>query len=351
MIFGADAGVSDPYATDYDRNDPTQGGCMSFGKLMGALATALIVSYTPQSNAQTYPSRPATLVVPFPIGGAPDTIGRIVAEKVASNWGNPIVVENRPGAAGTIATTYVARSDPDGYTLLLATLSHVTNPGLLKNVPWDPVTDFAGVAEIVTAPGIAVVPASLQVSTLKEFVEYARQRPGKLNYLMPGVGTSMHLNTELLKLAAGIDIVAIPYKGMTLGLPDLLSGQLSFTMSPVPVVLSQVNAGKLKALAAAAPKRIGQLPSVPTFAEAGFPEAQVVSWYAILVHAKTPRDIVSRINVEVNKVLADREVRERLEKIGTSVSGPTTPEQVDTMLRAEVSRWSRAFQQMRIERQ
>ena len=161
----------------------------------------------------------------------------------------------------------------------------------------------------------------------------------------------MHLNTELLKLAAGIDLVAIPYKGMTQGLPDLLSGHLAFTMSPVPVVLSQVNAGKLKALAAAAPKRIGQLPSVPTFAEAGFPDAQVVSWYAILVPAKTPRDIVSRINFEVNKVLADHDVRERLEKIGTSVSGPTTPGQVDTMLKAEVSRWSRVFQQIKIERQ
>ena len=324
---------------------------MSFGKLIGALATALVVSYTLQPNAQTYPSRPVTLVVPFPTGGAPDTIGRIVAEKVTSNWGTPIVVETRPGAAGTIATTYVARSEPDGYTLLLATLSHVTNPGLLKNVAWDPVTDFAGVAEIVTAPGIAVVPASLPVNTLKEFIEYAKQRPGKLNYLMPGVGTSMHLNTELLKLAAGIDLVAIPYKGMTQGLPDLLSGHLAFTMSPVPVVLSQVNAGKLKALAAAAPKRIAQLPAVPTFAEAGFPDAQVVSWYAILVPARTPREIVFRINSEVNKVLADRDVRERLEKIGASVSGPTTPEQVDTMLKTEVSRWSRVFQQIKIERQ
>jgi tripartite-type tricarboxylate transporter receptor subunit TctC len=324
---------------------------MGLRKLIGALASALIVAYSPQPGAQTYPSRPVTLVVPFPTGGAPDTIGRIVGEKIASNWGTPVVIETRPGAAGTIATTYVARSDPDGYTLLLATLSHVTNPGLLKNVPWDPVADFAGVAEMVTAPGIAVVPASLPVTTLKEFVEYAKHRPGQLNYLMPGVGTSMHLNTELLKLAAGIDLVAIPYKGMTLGLPDLLSGQLSFTMSPVPVVLSQVNAGKLKALAAAAPKRIAQLPGVPTFAEAGFPDAQVVSWYAIVVHAKTPRDIVSRLNFEINKVLADREVRDRLEKIGTSVSEPTTPEQVDTMLRTEVSRWSRVFQQIKIERQ
>ena len=324
---------------------------MSFGKMIGALALALMISYAPHSNAQTYPSRPVTLVVPFPTGGAPDTIGRIVAERITSNWGSPVVVETRPGAAGTIATTYVARSESDGYTWLLATLSHVTNPGLLKNVPWDPVTDFAGVAELVTAPGIAVVSASLPVNTLKEFIEYAKQRPGKLNYLMPGVGTSMHLNTELLKLAAGVDLVAIPYKGMTQGLPDLLSGHLAFTMSPVPVVLSQVNAGKLRALAAAAPKRIEQLPAVPTFSEAGFPDAQVVSWYTILVPAKTSRDIVSRINLEVNKVLADREVRERLEKIGTSVSGPTTPEQVDAMLKAEVSRWSRVFQQIRIERQ
>ena len=324
---------------------------MTFGKIIGALASALIVWCAPHSNAQTYPNRPVTLVVPFPTGGAPDTIGRIVVERIASNWGTPVVVETKPGAAGTIATTYVARSDPDGYTWLLATLSHVTNPGLLKNVPWDPVTDFAGVAELVTAPGIAVVPASLPVNTLKEFIEYAKQRPGKLNYLMPGIGTSMHLNTELLKLAAGIDLVAIPYKGMTQGLPDLLSGHLIFTMSPVPVVLSQVNAGKLKALAAAAPMRIEQLPAVPTFSEAGFPDAQVVSWYAILVPAKTPRGIVSRINFETNKVLADRDVREKLEKIGTSVSGPTMPEQVDSMLKTEVSRWSRVFQQIRIERQ
>lgn len=318
-------------------------------RIVVALLGAFLLVQAPGAIAQSYPSRPVTLVVPFPAGGSPDILARIVAEKVAADLGSPVVVENRPGAGGSIGAGHVALSKPDGYTLMLATLSHVTSPVLTEGIKWDPAADFVGVVDLFTAPVVALVQASVPARTLQEFVELARKQPGKLNYLMPGTGTSMHLNTEMLRKTAGIDVVPVPYKGIPSGMPDLLTGRLSFAMSPMSVALPHIDSGALRPLAVASPRRIKDLPDTPTFIEAGFPEAQVVSWYAIIAPAATPDSVRERINVAFTAALADPVVRERIAKAGALVSEPSKPEQVDAMLKSESRKWAQLLKEMNIK--
>jgi len=316
-------------------------------KLLVAIALALFASV---GYAQ-YPSKPVRLIVPFPAGGIVELIGRAVTETVATNWGQPILVEAKPGANGSIGTDSVAKSAPDGYTWVLATLSHTTNPSLSKSLPWHPINDFAGAAMLADVPALAVVPATLPASSMKEFVALAKSQPGRLNYMVPGSGTSMHLNSELLKLEAGIEMTGIPYKGLPPAIPDLLSGQLAFGFLSQPLAAPHIKAGKLRALAIVAPKRSKEFPDVPTMAEAGYHNAQVVSWFAILLPAKTPRDIVLRINQEVVRALASPEVIKRLEGAGASVAAPMKPEEIDTWLKTETARWSKLVKDARIEAQ
>ena len=301
--------------------------------------------------AQAYPSKPVRFIVPWPPGGIVEIIGRPVVEKIAHNWGSPIVLEAKPGANGSIGTEQVARSAPDGYTWLLATLNHTVNPSLSKSLPWHPTNDFAGVAMIASVPALAVVPANVPATTLAEFVQLVKAQPGKLNYLMPGTGTSMHLNTELLKVTAGLDLVPVPYKGLPTGIPDLLAGSLAFSMVSIPLAAPHIASGKLKALAIGATKRSARFPEVPTFVEAGFADAQVVAWYAFLLPAKTPREIVDRVSQETQKALADPEVQKRLENAGADVAGRSTPAEVDAFLRSETARWAKLVRDAKIEAQ
>lgn len=322
---------------------------MKFAKTLWTAAAALALGIAAPAQAQSFPARPVTIVAPYPAGGTPDLVARVIGEKMAADWGAPVVVEPKPGGNGVIGTASVAQSAADGYTLLLATLSHVTNPLLQKGVRWDPVADFAGVAEVATAPVVATVPASVPVDSLKAFAEYARKHPRELNYLMPGTGTSMHLNTETFQAAAGIELVAIPYKGTPLGLPDLLTGKLQFAMLPLSTALPQLRTGKLRALAVVSPRRLALIPDVPTLAEAGFPEAQVLSWYAVLAPAKTPHAVVERLNRAVGQAVADPKVQARLEELGVYAADATTPAQVDALLTSESARWKKTFTQLRIE--
>lgn len=301
------------------------------------------------SAAEEFPTRPITIVVPFPAGGSPAAYARIIGEGMSERLGVPVIVEGRPGAGSSVGTQYVARSKPDGYTLLLATLSFATSPLLYASANWDPAKDFDGVAEIVTAPVVAVVAADFPANTLQEFVDYVKQRPGELNYLMPGRGTSMHLNSELLRLTAGIDIVPVPYQGVPPGLTDLMSGRLAMTMSPTSIVGSHIKNGSLKALAVAAPKRIRDFPDVPTFSEAGFADAEVVSWYALVAPAGTPGTVIAKLNQAVNDSLKDPKVAELLVNLGGIVSEPKTPEEVDALLSKEAQRWRDLFPRMNIK--
>jgi len=324
---------------------------MKLTNVLCAVIAALVAGQAGPALAQPYPDRPVVIVPPYPAGGTPDLVARILGEKMAALWGKSVLVEAKPGGNGVIGTGSVAQSAPDGYTLLLATLSHVTNPLLQKGVRWDPVGDFAGLAEVATAPVVATVPASLPVDTLKAFAEFARKAPDKLNYLMPGIGTSMHLNTEMFKSEAGIELVAIPYKGTPQGVADLLSGRLSFAMLPLSTAAPHIKSGKLKALAVVSPKRLEMIPDVPTLAEAGYPEAQVLSWYAMLAPARTPKAVTDRINAALVEAVKDPVVQSRLQEIGVYAAEPTTPAQVDAMLRKESARWRKTFKELKIEAQ
>lgn len=323
----------------------------SYARLMlrHLLAAALLGSVMP-GFAQLTSSRPVTIVAPFPSGGTPDLAARLLGESMSAALQRPFLVDPKPGANGSIGTAHVAQSVPDGHTLLLATLSHVTNPLLQADVRWNPVTDFAGVAMLATAQVVAVIPSSLQLDSLRAFVELARARPGKLNYLMPGLGTSMHLNTELLKRTADVDIAAIPYKGTPQGLPELLRGDLSFAMLPLSTALPHIKSGKLKALAVVAPKRLDLIPNVPTMAEAGYAQAQVLSWYALLAPAKTPAQVLTQLNRAAADALSDPKVQARLENLGIYPGVAGSPAEVDQMLRAESQRWEKVFEEMKLEK-
>lgn len=281
--------------------------------------------------------------MPFPAGGIVDLMARSLNEKLAAGLGQPVLVEARPGANASLGTDAVAKSDPDGYTLVLATLSHVTTPALTKT-PWHPTRDFAGVAVMGHIANVAAVNPDLPVKTLREFVDYAKARPGRINFINAGAGTSQTMSAELFKRNAGLDMVGIGYKGFPPAIPDILAGQVHFSFIPFGVAAPHVRSGKLRALAVASPARSKMFPEVPTMAEAGYAESQVVSWYAYLVPAATPRAIVARLNAEFAKALADPEVIARIERIGGEPLPAGKPEEADAMLAREFERWSKLVQ-------
>jgi tripartite-type tricarboxylate transporter receptor subunit TctC len=303
------------------------------------LALALLLA-APLAGAQQWsPTKPLRIIVPFPAGGIVDLMARTINEKLAAQLGQPVLIETRPGAMSSIGTESVARGEPDGHTLLLATLSHATLPSLAK-VPWHPVKDFSGVAMLGHVANLAVVTPALEPKTLAEFVAYARARPGKLNFINAGNGTSQTLTVELFRKNAKLDLVAVGYRGYAPAMPDLLSGQIQFSVVPFGVGVPHVRGGKLRALAVVAPGRNKQLPETPTMAEAGFPESQVVSWYAFLVSSTTPRPIVQRLNAELVKAHADADVLARIDKVGGEPLPTGTPAEVDQMLAKEYERWA-----------
>lgn len=306
------------------------------------LALALLI-HAAGSTAQTFPSKPLRIIVPFPAGGIVDLMARSLSEKLAAGLGQPVLVEARPGANGSLGTEAVAKSDPDGHSIVLATLSHVTTPALSKT-PWHPTRDFAGVAVMGHIANVALVNPDVPAKTLREFVEYAKTRPGKLNYINGGAGTSQTMGTELLKRNVGIDLVGVGYKGFPPAMPDILAGQVQFAFVPFGVAAPHVRAGKLRALAIAAPARHRAFPDLPTMAEAGYADSQVVSWYAYLVPAATPKPVVARLNAEFAKALADPEVIARIEKIGGEPLPAGKPEDVDAMLAREFERWTKLVQ-------
>jgi len=294
-------------------------------------------------QAQSFPSKPLRIIVPFPAGGIVDLMARSVNEKLAAGLGQPVLVETRPGANASLGTEAVARSDPDGHTLLMATLSTVTTPALSKTT-WQPTRDLAGVAMMGYVANVATVHPSLPAQNLKEIVEYARARPGQLNYVNAGIGTSPTMAMELFKKNTGIDVVAVGYKGFPPAIPDMLTGQIQFSFIPFGVAAPHVRAGKLRLLTIAAPGRNRQFPDTPTMAEAGYADSQVISWYAFMVAAGTPRPVIARLNAELAKALGDAEVQARIEKIGGEPLPAGKPEEVDAMVARELERWTKLVQ-------
>jgi tripartite-type tricarboxylate transporter receptor subunit TctC len=312
------------------------------------LGAATALALTQSAGAQTYPNKPVRILVPFPAGGIVDIVTRALADPMQADLGQTIVVEPKPGGNATLATAMIPQAPADGYNTVMATISHVVVP-LLQSVPYDPLTDFQPVALATVATAVAAVNPSLPVKTLKELVDYAKANPGKLNYLNPGNGTSLHLSTELLKNQYKLDITAVPYRGVPPGVPDLLEGRLQVGWLPAPLAIQHVQNGKLRALAVLADKRLATLPEVPTFAEAGFADAQVISWYVIAVRAGTPAPIVERLHASVMKALADPATRDRLTKAGCEVPPPRSPAEVLAMWQADYARYGKLVKEAGIK--
>ena len=302
------------------------------------LLLAVLLALPLQVFAQ-YPQRAIKLLVPFPPAGATDIVGRIVAQKLGERLGQSVVVENRPGAGGSIGSDLVARSAPDGYTLLMATSStHSIGPALQK-LPYDPIKDFAPITHVANVPNVLVVSPKLPVVSVRELVEYAKARPGKLNFASSGVGTIVHLNGELFKMLAGVDLVHVPYKGTALSIPDLANGNVAMLFDSLASVMPHVKSGSVRPLAMNAPQRSPLLPEVPTLAEAGMPAFDRYTWFGMFAPAGTPADIVRKVQAEVVAALRSPDLRERFDAVGAEPVGSTS-EQFVERIRSDGVRWT-----------
>ena len=294
--------------------------------------------------AQSYPARPVRIVVPFPPGGATDVMARVVAQKLNESWPQQAVVENKPGASGTLGSDLVAKSAPDGYTLLLQGTQHSINLSLYKQLPYDTLRDFAPVAYIAAAPFLLVVHPSVPANSVAELIAYIKARPGGANYGSSGVGGAAHLAGEIFKTSAGVQLTHIPYKGAAPAMADLLGGQVPMVFDPIPTSLTQVRSGRIKALAITSARRSALMPELPTVAESGLPGFDVAAWFGLYAPAATPKDIVAKLNADVNRVLQLPEVKEKFAALGAE-SLPMTPDQFALHLRAEIARFARAIRE------
>jgi len=306
---------------------------------------------TPASSASGYPSRPIRLIVPFPPGGSTDILARALGEKLSQGLGQPVVIDNRPGAGGSIGAEAAARAAPDGYTLMMGHLGTLAvNPAIYKNLPYDPVTSFAPVSLMAIVPSVLVVNPSLPVTSAAELIAYAKAHPGKLAYGSAGSGSTSHLTTEYFKLVTGTDILHVPYKGVGPMLTDLVSGQLSMGLNGAPAVMAHVSAGRLRPLAVTSAKRLEALPRVPTLDEAGVRGFDASGWYGVVAPAGTPRAIVTKVNAEIGRAMQTPELRSRLDNEG-ALPAAGTPEAFGAFIRAEIARWDAVLKRAGVQQQ
>ena len=307
------------------------------------LVAGAILSLAPAcAGAQHYPSRPVRFIVPFPPGGGNDIVGRVIALRLAEALGQPVIVDNRGGAGGTLGTDITAKSPADGYTLLINNISLAVNATLFAKLPYDTLKDLAPVTLVGRQPNLLVVHPSVAAQSIRELLALAKARPRQLNYGSGGVGTASHLATELLKLMAHVELVHVPYKGLGPALTDLMGGQVQLIISTMASALPQVKAGKLRPLAVTTAKRSPFFPEVPTMDEAGVRGYEFNTWYGMLVPAGTPRPIVERLNRETAKVLDSAAVKEQFATQGIEAA-PTSRKQFGAYLRTEVEKWGKVI--------
>ena len=293
------------------------------------------------AQAQSYPAKPIRIVVPFPAGGIADLFARLIGQKFNEAWGQPAVVENRPGAGGNIGAEIVAKSPPDGYTLVMGSIgTHSVNISLFRKLAFDPIRDFAPVALVMEAEGLLVLHPSVPAKTVKELIALARARPGQLTYASAGNGTAGHLAGELFKSMAKVDMLHIPYKGNVPAITDLIAGQTSLLFATMPTVLPQVQAGRLRALAVTGAGRSPAAPELPNIAEAGLPGYEVTNWIGIFAPAGTPREIIHKLNGEILRVMQAPEIRTRLTNEGAKFT-PMTPDEFAAFVKSEVAKWAK----------
>lgn len=296
-----------------------------------AAAAVLAVS---AASAQDYPNKTIKIVVPFTAGSATDIMARVVGERLSASMGQAVVVENRPGAGGTLGAAQVAKSEPDGYTLLVVSTGHVVNPALYAGLTYDTLGDFAGVSPLAALPSVLVVAGASPIKSVQELVAAARAKPGQLNYASAGVGSATHVNAEKFRSMANIQVTHIPFKGTPETIVETSSGRVDFMFTPVLASLPTIRDGRLRALAVSTARRSSSMPDVPTVAEAGMPGFAFDFWIGMLAPSKTPRAVVSKLNAEIAKALAQPEVKERMAKLGAE-SMPMSPEQFDSYIKDE----------------
>lgn len=301
--------------------------------LLVSAAATIAVAATTVAFAQEYPTRPVHVVVPFSPGGGTDVMARLLGQKMSEHWGQQIVIENRPGAAGLIGAANVAKATPDGYTMLMTALGGITP----KNID-----DFAAVVMVSAPPSVLVVHPDVKASTMKEFLALIRANPNKLNFGSSGLGSLSHLSGELLKSMAKLDIVHIPYKGMGQVVGELLGGQVQFAVGPLAAIHSHIQSGKLRALAVTGEQRLPALPDLPTVAEAGVPGYEAINWFGFLAPAAVDRKIIEAFNAEVNRVLKLPDVKERLATIGAEPAGGSAAE-FERYIRADTKKWAKVI--------
>jgi tripartite-type tricarboxylate transporter receptor subunit TctC len=302
----------------------------------------LFLVFVGTAFAQTYPARPVKLIIPFPPGGNTDIVGRLVAQKLTEAFGQQVYIDNRGGAGGTIGAEAAAKSPPDGYTLFFATTGTLASaPSLQPDLRYDPVKAFAPISTLANAPVVVIASASLPANTLSELIQLAKARPGQLKFGSAGTGHFVHLAGEMFKIAAGVDLLHVPYKGVNAALTDMLGGRIELMFDAPAQYEPHLQSGKVRALAVAHPKRLARLPEVPTTAEAGLPGYELASWFGLAAPAGTPAEAVSRLNAEVLKALSAQDVVATLNKLGLEPAG-SSPQQYAAMIVEDLAKWRRA---------
>jgi tripartite-type tricarboxylate transporter receptor subunit TctC len=318
---------------------------MNLARLAAAAAFSF---FAVAASAQGYPNKPVRMIVGFPPGGGTDVVARVIGAKLSEWWGQAVAVENRPGATGTIGADFVAKSAPDGYTLIMGHVnSHAIAPNLFARLPYDPIKDFAAVAYVGYVPNVLAVHPSVPARSVKELVALAKSKAGQLNYASSGNGSTQHLAGELFKQLTGTDIIHVPYKGSGDAIKDLLAGVVAMNFDTMPPVLPHIQAGKLRGLAISTPKRLSQLPDVPTFEEEGIKGFDVTNWYGVMAPGATPREIVGRLNADINKAMQVPEVRARLEAVGTQLREQSAAD-FEAFMKAEAAKYGRLIKSANI---
>lgn len=327
----------------FERSSNRRAGPRRFAVALSLITWTFLIAaacMAVNTRAQGYPAKPVRLVVAFPAGGGIDSVTRLLAPKLTDALGQQMIVDNRVGASGNIGTDFVAKSAPDGYTVLMAYASHASNAALFDKLPYDTVRDFHGVSLIGAVPHIILVNPSLPVKTVPDFIRLAKARPGEINYSSPGNGTPLHLAAELLKVITGIKIAHVPYKGAQPAMVSTISGETQMTITTMVVATPLAKAGRLRGIAVLNAKRVASFPELPTAAESGVKGAESNSWYGMLVSAATPRPIVDRLHGAMLKALAAPDVRQKFSEQSVEISG-STPEEFDAFVRAEIAKWSK----------
>ena len=312
----------------------------AYGMCVAAMVSSAVAWPAAAAQAVSYPTRPVRLVNPYTPGGSVDIVARTVAQKFNEAWGQPVIVDNRPGAGTTIGTAMVAHAPRDGYTLLVTTGTISVNVSLYRDLSFDPVKDLAPIALVVQTPNVLAVHPAVPARSTQEFITLAKAKPGQINYGSSGAGTSTHLTMELFNSLADIQMLHIAYKGATPAISAILSGEVQAIFNPVTAMLPQARAGKLRALAVSSSQRVEIAPELPTVAESGVPGFESIVWYAVFAPAGTPRDITRQLNAEINRILRQPEARESFLRIGMVPVGGTT-EALGDYVKVEIARWAK----------